>query len=36
MPNYVNIKYVQHNNDVTVHAIETGWLRIINNETEVK
>ena len=22
--------------DVTVHAIETGWLSIINNKTEVK
>ena len=22
--------------DVTVHAIEAGWLRIINNKTEVK
>ena len=22
--------------DVTIHAIETGWLRIFNNKTEVK
>ena len=22
--------------DVTVHAVEAGWLRIINNETEAK
>ena len=47
-PNYVTIKYVLHRMfhvtsttvnaavDVTIHAIEAGWLRSINNNNEVK
>ena len=47
-PSYVTIKYVLHRMfhvisttvnaavDVTIHAIEAGWLRTINNNTEVK
>ena len=47
-PNYVNIKYVQQGMfhvastivntaaDATIHAVEAGWLCIINNSSEIK
>ena len=46
--NYVNIKYVQQGMfhvastivntavDATIHAVEAGWLCIINNSSEIK
>ena len=47
-PNYVNIKYVQQGMfhvastivntavDATIHAVEAGWLCIINSSSEIK
>ena len=47
-PNYVNIKYVQQGMfyvastivntavDAKIHAVEAGWLCIINNSSEIK
>ena len=32
----VTSKMIKCTVDVTIHAIEASWLRIINNKTEVK